>query len=77
MESSLLIACDEAATASRQHSKIRGPWCLIVFVVGPEERYCTPLSQANGITEIQNAFHWVVVSLEEIDDTVYKGKAGV
>lgn len=77
MESTLLVVWDEAATAFKQHSKIRGPWCLIVFVVGPEERYCIPLSRANGITEIQNAFHWVVISLGKIDDTVYKGKAGV
>ena len=77
MESSLLIACDEAATASRPHSKIRGPWCLIVFAVGPEERYCTPLSRANGIADIQNAYHWMVVSLGTIDDTAYEGKAGV
>lgn len=48
-----------------------------MFVVGPEERYCAPLSRANGIAEMQNAFHWVVVSLGKVNDTVYKGNAGV
>ena len=50
---------------------------MFVVVVGLEERYCTPLLRPNRITEIQNAIHRVIVSLENINDTVYKNKGGI